>query len=296
MSTTAKTTHSDGTVEIVHINDIRKRKLDGTETFACNGHCRGLICGVPMTPVIREVGSHFRAISPHMKGCPNDESSRAKEIAHLDWTGKNSSIEELWDSFSGKSETDPKKKSKGTGPTKGESGPVSTEESDDTRPRRHTSRAPSKLLELILLLITLGKEAFYANRQVDDILIDRENISRYRAQGIPTERGIITLCKRVNPQRIEHRIPDYQRYQSEKYIIMEDAYAYSDRAGASSLLFLFPATNAARDKIFNASKDEIFALFARWKQHLEVSKVYICEAPLSSHCILVETEDFFSDN
>lgn len=171
----------------------------------CGKNKKGDLCHAPMGPVhLTKPCPHitFRQKNNervHILNCEYDERRESEISTHLDYRALGSTSEDIWKSMrkkqkrnnvKGKKPVDPDGGSGGDGETTGGAEPA-------PRPIRRKSVLPTSPEALTALLLDLPIDAPYANTYVRDLIIDRRTVDSYRANGIPQDKYVLVLAKRL---------------------------------------------------------------------------------------------------
>ena len=230
--------------------------------------------------------NYFFAITEHRARCKYDMTSMYNVIKHVDITGSNTSIEELFEKFSAVQHRKPKSENQDDG---GQEDYEAKKSDDITRAEKRIVRqagSPQNFHELCMTLMSVNETDCFGNDRVCDVFIDNRSIRNFREEVLQTGKAAIIICRKTKAYG--------EVGKSENSLVLTDAFSY-ELGLRPKLLFVFETTEKMRRKIVDSNRDSMIAVFGRWKRRDGQNHIFEC-GYVSPKCIdILPGELFIND-
>lgn len=281
--------------------EVYAKDFDGSDKkeFFCGGrpigNPNGPICMAKLDLVTKKgIGDYFAALSSeshHQFLCEYDMSEEARQIGYLDIMGRDTTMEELLDTFNRPQEGVNERL-----PDDGERGGIAhqddfTDDMEvDLRPIERVPINPRAMKGLIELLNHKDPDELYAGSTVKDIFLNGEGIIELREHGLENGSVKIAILHKTSMDRIKsnYRL-DFSSRGDIRRVVLTDAFSYDQKEKEQ----IFILSTSAYKKIYAAPNDSVVCVFANWKAHPRYSNVFLSVDEVEDGCITIMDKEYF---
>ena len=191
----------DGRMIEVEAKDLSED--DKGKSFLCCDNPRGVPCLAKLTLVVRAGGKKFfaaRGQPGHKPFCQFNKSTEYRRLAHIDPTGAGDKPDTILDRFNHENFKTHGVRHTSGDRTKEKNDPGEDYEEENRIIQRVPGR-PNSLKELVLMLLSLSEEDYYAGVRVRDFLLDHRSIRGFRKNGLDEGQVAIAICAKTTQGR-----------------------------------------------------------------------------------------------